>query len=982
MLVPEVLSFESEHEEAPAPAEVLQAELDFYESYAWCLNPHLTVREAIDHLHEEIERLAVMPPGWQTGEVATNVFLLSCGLLNCIDEYLRGPSLRLPWKLAAMRLGRGARWAVENALGKLRPRPQAHVRRWRERWLAGLNDFLSIVVAGQGTDPSALAESAASLAMLLQSPLPSALQSDRLGLPSPFRRLDLTHLDVLALGQCYVRRFPDRSHPILLVGLRTSGSYFIPWLRALFEAEGYEKVSLLTLVPGKGPGRWEAKELKRHARQGYTAVIVDDPPHTGGTIFTAFEIARRAGFGSDKLKVLVPAHPAKRDWFRPLPDEFVVSLEPENWHKLALLDPKAVQGRLTEYFRNRNCVRTTVVNSERVKEFNVHLQSASPDGRGARLKRIFEVHLETPQGRKEIRYVLAKSVGWGWLGYHAFLAGHRLAGFVPPILGLRDGILYMEWIPQPALGLEADSRREERIDTAASYVAARARRLSLDAKSAAHLNLGRQDNGVRLLGKALSRAHGGFLTDFLTQPRLGRRLRQQPCPFPTLIDGNMRRGEWIVGSFGLLKTDYEHHGSGKEELNVIDPAYDLADTILNLELSPEEETRLIGRYVDESGDAGVEQRLFMNKMLAGLWAMKQAHEHLFSKAWLAERQQTFHRRFMSAWNFLTVQSARQCGSYRRPPAQPRWCPPLITLDIDGVLDRRVFGFPCTTGAGIEALSLLSAHQLSVAVNSARSAAEVKAYCQAYSLAGGIAEHGSYLWDAVGGRGRVLISPEAECQLDELRSNLQRIPGVFLDERHQYSIRAFTYLPKPSGLVSALVRSIRSVGVGDGVLAPLPTLLVQHLMLELGLDRLSFHHTSIDTTIVAKEVDKGTGLSALRDWVLGPDAETIAVGDQEPDLAMFRVATRSFAPANIGCARQARLLGCQITRGSYQRGLLEIARALTHPRGQRCERCAEDETRPARGEDLFMDLLRTADRKWATNLIGAIFDHGILRVFKR
>src|ERR1700686_1798839 len=496
MLVPEVLSFESEHEEAPAPAEVLQAELDFYESYAWCLNPHLTVREAINHLHEEIERLAVMPPGWQTGEVATNVFLLSCGLLNCIDEYLRGPSLRLPWKLAAMRLGRGPRWAVENALGKLSPRPRADVRRWRERWLAGLNDFLSIVVAGQGTDPSALAESAASLAMLLQSPLPSALQSDRLGLPSPFRRLDLTHLDVLALGQCYVRRFPDRSHPILLVGLRTSGSYFIPWLRALFEAEGYEQVSLLTLVPGKGPGRWEAKELKRHARQGYTAVIVDDPPHTGGTIFTAFEIARRAGFGRDKLKAMVPAHPAKRDWFKPLPDEFVVSLERENWHKRALLDPKEVQGRLGEYFRSRNFIRTTVVASKRVEEFNAHLQAASSDERGARLKRIFEVHLVTLQGQKEIRYVLAKSVGWGWLGYHAFLAGHRLAGFVPPILGLRDGILYMEWIPQPALDVESDGQRKERIDTAASYVAARARRLNLEARSVAGFDPQRQDNGA------------------------------------------------------------------------------------------------------------------------------------------------------------------------------------------------------------------------------------------------------------------------------------------------------------------------------------------------------------------------------------------------------------------------------------------------------------------------------------------------------
>jgi hydroxymethylpyrimidine pyrophosphatase-like HAD family hydrolase len=75
--------------------------------------------------------------------------------------------------------------------------------------------------------------------------------------------------------------------------------------------------------------------------------------------------------------------------------------------------------------------------------------------------------------------------------------------------------------------------------------------------------------------------------------------------------------------------------------------------------------------------------------------------------------------------------------------------------------------------------------------------------------------------------------------------------------------------------------------------------VHRLLVDLRLDRLAFHHTSIDTHIVAKEVDKGTGLAALRDWVLAKDAETIAVGDGEPDLAMFRVAARSFAPANVG-----------------------------------------------------------------------------------
>ena len=54
--------------------------------------------------------------------------------------------------------------------------------------------------------------------------------------------------------------------------------------------------------------------------------------------------------------------------------------------------------------------------------------------------------------------------------------------------------------------------------------------------------------------------------------------------------------------------------------------------------------------------------------------------------------------------------------------------------------------------------------------------------------------------------------------------------------------------------------------------------------------------------------------------------------------MFRVATRSFAPANISCRRQARLLGCQIASHPYQRGLLEIVRKIVHPDGGHCERC--------------------------------------------
>ena len=301
------------------------------------------------------------------------------------------------------------------------------------------------------------------------------------------------------------------------------------------------------------------------------------------------------------------------------------------------------------------------------------------------------------------------------------------------------------------------------------------------------------------------------------------------------------------------------------------------------------------------------------------------------------------------------------------------------LDVDGVVDRRVFGYPCTTAAGMEALSLLAARGCSVALNTARSATEVRDYCQAYGLAGGVAEHGAYLWDAVAQCGQPLIDQETMVQLEELREQLRRIPGVFLDDRHQYSIRAFMFEKRPHGLLLRLLNSIRSFGVGLGEPTPLPTLVVNHLITDLRLDRLSFHHTMIDTTIVAMDTDKGTGLTALRDRVLGPDAETIAIGDTEADLPMFRAAARSFAPAQISCRRQARLLGCAVSRYRYQRGLLDIVRTLVDcgPGCDPIERANESD-----GDTLFLDLLRAADHPNVRAIVRALFERATFRIFVR
>jgi hydroxymethylpyrimidine pyrophosphatase-like HAD family hydrolase len=983
----------AEGRSAAMPHGLPESELAFYQDYSWCLNPFRTVRETAGHLRDEIGKLAEERESWQTAEIATNVWLLSCALLNAVDDYLRGKTFQLPKRSPAVPLFRALRWAAEKLLAVPRAWGCGRVHRWREDFGTHLDAFLALFPAGGLPDRAALAAAANGLAVLLRSPLPAGLQAEHIGFASAFRRLDLTPLDVLALGRRFAARFPDRQQPVLVVGLRTAGSYFAPLLRAFLAAEGYRSAAVLTVRPDKGPGAWERAELARRAREGYLAAVVDDPPLTGDTIVRGVDLVRKAGFAPDKVAVLVPVHPASRDWRDHSEALFpagttVLALEPEEWHKQQLLEAKAAEDRLAEYFQGR------YAGASADDRFNAQLDGFCQEGRRTRLKRVYAVRLQNLGGGVETRYVLAKSVGWGWLGYHALLAGCRLAGLVPPVLGLRDGILYSEWFPQPLavpfaplpLGDGDEEDREEWVAAAASYVAARTRSLGLGKESLHGVGPQRHHNGYRLLEKALAGAYGGFVTATLMRPRIRQRLAGCPCPVPTLIDGKMQRWEWVAGPAGPLKTDYEHHGLGKSELNAIDPAYDLAEAVLHGELAPEEEGRLIRRYVAESGDAAVGQRLFLNKLLAGTAAMASALEGLFQQPPLAHQQQAFHRQFVAAWHFLTVHTARFCGGLCRPPEAPAWRSPLVVLDIDGVLDGRLFGFPSTTAAGIRALALLRAHGLGTAVNTARSVPEVREYCRAYGLAGGVAEYGSYVWDAAGRRGQALVGPESLRQLAAVRQALGQLPGVFLDDRHQYSIRAWTYEDKRAALdrlpLPGPLRSFLSLGAADRGPVPLPTLAVRQVLAALGADRLEVEQTTIDTTIRAREVDKGSGLSALLSWVGRPDLETVAVGDSEPDLAMYRVAGRSLAPSHVSGARRARLLGCRIVRQPCQRGLLEIARSLVHPGGGRCPCCASGEQPWPKGQDLFLDLLRVADRRRWVAFLRALFDPRSYRIFVR
>ena len=243
--------------EQPRSRKVFQlgTELSFYQDYSWSLNPFFTVGEAIKHLDEEISKVGLVGEAWQIQEVMTNIYLLFCAVLNSIDNYIHGPTLRLPKKVAKLPLARLAHQslvAVEWSIQSLRSSRINQARQWKEQWRPGFDAFLQAFVANALPESEELSALMDQLRPLPRRSLPADLQAEVTRIPSAYRKQDLTPFDTLALGQKFVSRFPDRQHPVLVIGLRTAGSYFAPLLRAFLRSQGYQVVDMLTVRPNTG----------------------------------------------------------------------------------------------------------------------------------------------------------------------------------------------------------------------------------------------------------------------------------------------------------------------------------------------------------------------------------------------------------------------------------------------------------------------------------------------------------------------------------------------------------------------------------------------------------------------------------------------------------------------------------------------------------------------------------------------------------
>jgi hydroxymethylpyrimidine pyrophosphatase-like HAD family hydrolase len=398
----------------------------------------------------------------------------------------------------------------------------------------------------------------------------------------------------------------------------------------------------------------------------------------------------------------------------------------------------------------------------------------------------------------------------------------------------------------------------------------------------------------------LRSAYGRYV-DYVATPLLRKRLRQFASPSPTMIDGHMRQDEWIKTGTGVYKVDFEHHNFGGPELDMVDPAYDLTSAIFEFRLSKEEEKELLQTYMQMSGDQKVTERIFVHKLIYGLIALQ------YASYWIArpvsnQKREELNKSYLWARNFLIYQMNQFCAGAidaQHVVGQPKH---LFFLDMDGVLDTEILGFPHTTYSGLIALRLLQLHGFSVILNSGRSIEHVKNYCQTYGLSGGIAEYGSVFWDAINSRELPLIDKETAEELMRCREAIKKIPGVFIDSGYRYSIRAYRY----NGLHTA----------------GLDTEEVKSLLKHSRSDRMTFISQG-NTYIVQKGVDKGSGMLAAK-RALGYNSEPVtAIGDTVQDIAMLEIADFAYAPSN--CSKELYDLGgrgkCKIMPQPYQRGLL-------------------------------------------------------------
>ena len=842
-----------------------------------------------------------------TGEVERrawlDAYLLAAGMNQIVDDRLE-PALQRLDAVARhldVRPGRGARLGAKAArvtTGAMNTLVASRgsvlgLRGWCEE-LAALLEALADRVVGvlPAAHPPGFAGAAATLVDTLGG-LPGSLLGTPVRLPACFWSFDQHPEDLARLVEAFSQRWPSRLRTVLVVGVRTSGSYLAPLIAAELRARAYDAVDLLTMRPGRALPPRARRLVRETARRGGLVLLTDDAPVTGASLASTARTLRGLGLAPRNIVLMLQISQSRDELPVALASYPAVVLPWEQWTVQERLTPARVFTTLDELLAGDYRVLAA-------EEIPISCR------RRGHCRARFRVELcEVPSGERYDRQVLVEGVGLGYLGAHALAAARDLTTFSPRVFGLRDGLLYREWLPDERRARRAAAERDPAIARSiAAYVAARRR--ALPVAEDISLRLSGEQPAWEVASMTLSRVFGraGLAARPLLTDRVAKRLLR--VERPSVVDGNTDLDRWFVGDGArapMTKLSAAERSFWHLGLACFDAAFDLAGATARAS-DAAFVRRLRQAYVDETGERIDEERWLLYE-LAHLWGRARTHPQetaALRRAAARALQRYFGEVFLRGL----------------PPAsQPG---PLCALDVDGVLETEHLGFPALTPSSARALRALRSHGYRPLLATGRSAVEIVERCRAYGLAGGVGEYWAVTYDTQGDRLGVVLSDDEARTLDRLRAALARIDGVQVDPEYRYSVRAFTYAPGGRRLRLDAATSARALSGAAS-------------------DEIAAIHGECQTDFVVRAIDKGVGLRALsRALGAGDEARPLAfaVGDTAADLPAFDLARVAFAPAHAAAISGTATV--TVMPRAYQAGLEEaVSRVLGHRPGG-CAQC--------------------------------------------
>ena len=733
-----------------------------------------------------------------------------------------------------------------------------------------------------------------------------AARGATLTLPSCFRSFDLHPRDLRRLARIVEARLTGPAPRVLVLGVRTSGSYLAPLLAAALRLDGIAEVVCRTTRPGRTPPPALRELLADRANDAWSLVVVDDPPDTGRALGRAARQAVDLGFPADAVCLAFALHeggavPAG------LARYSSAVLDWAGWDVHQRLGAPAVARLLAE-------------------------REGGP-GTLASLEPVALPPRPSPHGHARVGYratyedgstcaLVAEGTGLGYLGRHALAVADAIRGHVP-VLAYGDGVLVRRWLPEEA---RAPLDTAARVEAAVDYVVAR--RAALPARrDAAATMAGRQPCG---------RSRAGCWP-----PRTARRAwrcgprrstpRSAPCSrraHPSVVDGAHRPRRVVPRRRRAREGRRTPSARSRTSTSRATTRPTTSRASPPAPRTRRSTASRVHRYEDRTGERVDHERLLLYRLV-----------HLWDRARVGELDvgaaETKAARAWQDWS-----RARLLDGALDQGTGP-WC----VLDVDGVLEGSRLGAPTLTPASAAGLRALRDHSFRPLLATGRGYGDLVDRCVRYGLLGGVAEYGGVVYDHRRGVRPRARRPAGRARPGHPSRPPRGRPGR-LDRRglpdHGPRLprrpRGSSAVPRPRR------RSSRPAAAARGASARSPAI--------------------AQTDFVAFGVDKGHGVRALLELLDAPgEIPALCVGDSEADVPMLRLGALARVPGNAAALAGH---GIVATAASFQRGFKEAVDAAVGHGASPCGTCAPAPALPV-GAALLEALLAGLEGGRATGL---------------